>query len=95
MPGCLTAKESNVSTGLKLLRLAISDERRVDWTRTMGPLSGNHLFIPFLKVFRSGPYTFSSSEEEERGNEEEGEDLRDFFFLSLEDITFFLLYLFP
>jgi hypothetical protein len=66
----------------------------------MGPFSGNLLFIPFLKVFRSGPYTFSSSEEEERRNEEEEEeeeclDLWDFFFLSLEDTTFFLLYLSP
>jgi hypothetical protein len=99
MAGCLTAKEANVSTGLKLLKLAISDERRVDWTGTMGPFSGNLLFIPFLKVFRSGPYAFSSSEEEEQANEEEEEeeclDLRDFFFLSLGDRTFFLLYLCP
>jgi hypothetical protein len=98
MPGCLSAKEAIVSTSFKLFRLAVSDDRMEDWTRTMSPLFGN-LSFPFLKVFASSPTGFSSSEEEEGGKEEEEEeeclDFFDFFFLCLEDMTFFLLYISP
>jgi hypothetical protein len=93
MPGCLSAKVAIVSTGFQLFRLAVNDDRREDWTRTVSPLSGN-LSFPFFKLFARSPTGFSSSQEEEGGKEEEEEeeglDFLDFFFLCLEDMTFFL-----
>jgi hypothetical protein len=85
-----------VSTGFRLERLPVIEDRMAERSRTVSPLAGS-LSFPLLNVYASIPTCFSSSEEEEVGKSEEEEedeecfDFFPFFFLCFEDTTFFLL----